>query len=308
MPISISSARSRRITALAIDTRPIAIAPIAETAIASGPIAVGPISRAPIALAPVRCAPVRCAPIVWLRIFLERATWYLLSVDGTLEPRSSTTLVAVPSGGARREVDESANWVWLSVIPFGLGAWAPIYAGARVHNRRWMTIGAVWSLIAVLGWVVAIASNGGGAGGLLIILGWAGAAATSFAIRDRYRQMLGSPFETAVTGAEGRLAERDRARKLARERPALALEMGIGRPDLPNAQSAGLVDVNNAPARHHRPVTGPRRRARPADRPRARRYPRVRLRRGSRYRSRPRRQPRRGPPGLRRVPAALRLS
>jgi hypothetical protein len=145
----------------------------------------------------------------------------------------------VRSGGARKDVDESANWVWLSVIPLGLGAWAPIYAGARVHNSRWMTIGAVWSLIAVIGWVVAIASNGGGAGGLLIILGWAGAAATSFAIRDRYREMLGSPFETAVLGAEGRLAERDRARKLARERPALAL---------PNAQSAGLVDVNNAPA------------------------------------------------------------
>ena len=145
-------------------------------------------------------------------------------------------------------MDESANWVWLSVIPFGLGAWAPIYAGARVHNRRWMTYGAAWSLIAAIGWVVAIASNGGSAGGLLIILGWAGAAATSFAIRDQYRKMLGSPFEEAVLGAQGRLADRDRARKLARERPALALEMGIGRPDLPNAQSAGLVDVNNAPA------------------------------------------------------------
>ena len=165
-----------------------------------------------------------------------------------MKTRSSNYACRVPSGGARRDVDENANWVWLSVIPFGLGAWAPIYAGARVHNRRWTTIGAVWSLIAVIGWVVAIASNGGGAGGLLIILGWAGAAATSFAIRDRYREMLGSPFETAVLGAEGRLAERDRARKLARERPALALEMGIGRPDLPNAQSAGLVDVNNAPA------------------------------------------------------------
>ena len=167
-----------------------------------------------------------------------------------MEPRActSTTLVDVPSGGARRDVDESANWVWLSVIPFGLGAWAPIYAGARAHNRRWAAIGALWSLIAVAGWVVAIASNGGGAGGLLIILGWAGAVATSFAIRDRYRKMLGSPFQTAFLGAEGRLADRDRARKLARERPALALEMGIGRPDLPSAQSAGLVDLNNAPA------------------------------------------------------------
>jgi hypothetical protein len=112
-----------------------------------------------------------------------------------------------------------------------------------------VALGAVWSLIAVAGWVVAIATNGAGAGGLLIILGWAGAVATSFAVRDRYRELLGSPFETAFLGAEGRLADRDRARKLALERPALALEMGIGRPDLPNAQSAGLVDVNNAPAR-----------------------------------------------------------
>jgi hypothetical protein len=144
--------------------------------------------------------------------------------------------------------DERANWVWLSVIPLGLGAWAPIYAGARAHNRLWAAIGAVWSLIAVAGWVVAIASNGGGAGGLLIILGWAGAVATSFAIRARYRELLGSPFQTAFLGAEGRLADRERARKLARERPALAVEMGVGRPDLPNAQSAGLVDLNNAPA------------------------------------------------------------
>jgi DNA uptake protein ComE-like DNA-binding protein len=136
----------------------------------------------------------------------------------------------------------------LSVIPFGLGAWAPIYAGARVHNRRWITLGAVWSVIAAIGWIVAIASHGGGAGGLLIILGWAGAVATSFAVRDRYRALLGSPLQTAVLGAEGRLADRDRARKLARERPALALEIGIGRPDVPNAQSAGLVDLNNAPA------------------------------------------------------------
>ena len=142
------------------------------------------------------------------------------------------------------------------MIPLGLGAWAPIYAGARVHNRRWMTIGAVWSLIAVIGWVVAIASNGGGAGGLLIILGWAGAAATSFAIRDRYREMLGSPFETAVLGAEGRLAERDRARKLARERPALALEMGVGRPDLPNAPDC-RASTTHSPSRSCARATTP---------------------------------------------------
>jgi hypothetical protein len=41
-PISISSARSLRITAFAIASRPIAIAPTAETASASGPMAEGP--------------------------------------------------------------------------------------------------------------------------------------------------------------------------------------------------------------------------------------------------------------------------
>ncbi|HEY1510240.1 MAG TPA: helix-hairpin-helix domain-containing protein [Solirubrobacteraceae bacterium] len=147
-----------------------------------------------------------------------------------------------------KDVDVRADWVWLSLIPLGLGSWAPVYAGVRARKRQWLALGALWSLITVAGWVAAIASNGGAAGGLLIILGWAGAVATSFAIRDRYREALGSPFETAVLSAEDRLAERERARRLARERPALALEMGIGRPDLPNAQAAGLVDLNNAPA------------------------------------------------------------
>jgi DNA uptake protein ComE-like DNA-binding protein len=109
-------------------------------------------------------------------------------------------------------------------------------------------LGAVWSLIALAGWIVAIANHGGSVGGLLIILGWAGAIASSFAIRASYKQLVSSPFETAVVGAEERLTERDRARRLARDRPALAREIGVGRPDLPNAQDAGLIDINNAPA------------------------------------------------------------
>ena len=148
----------------------------------------------------------------------------------------------------RAKQQDRANWVWLSLIPLGLGAWAPVYAGAVVRKRSWVVLGLLWSIITVAGWVVAIANHGGAAGGLLIIVGWAGAIASSFAIRAPYRQMVGSRFEAAVAGAEQRLSDRDRARKLAAERPAVAKELGIGRPDLPNAQDAGLVDVNNAPA------------------------------------------------------------
>jgi len=148
----------------------------------------------------------------------------------------------------RAKQQVGANWVWLSLIPLGLGAWAPAYAGAVVRKRSWLLLGLLWSIITVAGWVVAIANNGGSAGGLLIIVGWAGAIASSFAIRASYRQLLGSPFEAAVVGAEQRLSDRDRARKLAAERPSVAKELGIGRPDVPKAQDAGLIDVNNAPA------------------------------------------------------------
>jgi DNA uptake protein ComE-like DNA-binding protein len=141
-----------------------------------------------------------------------------------------------------------ANWVWLSLIPLGLGAWAPIYAGVGVRKRGWVALGALWSMITLAGWIVSVANHGGGAGGLLIILGWAGAIATSFAIRASYRTLLSSPLETAVVSAAQRLSDRERARKLVAERPAVAKELGIGRPDLANAQDAGLIDVNNAPA------------------------------------------------------------
>ena len=145
--------------------------------------------------------------------------------------------------------DSEARWAWLSLIPLGLGAWAPIYAGARARQLRWCVLGAVWTLITLAGWIASVASNGtSGVAGGLIIGGWVGAIATSFAIRPAYSRLLGSPLEAALTGAELRLADRDRARQLARERPALAREIGVGRPDLPDAHDAGLVDVNNAPA------------------------------------------------------------
>src|SRR5205807_9001109 len=71
----------------------------------------------------------------------------------------------------------------------------------------------------------------------------------SFAIRSSYRQAVASSFDAALVGAQRRLSERERARRLAQDRPVVAKELGVGRPDLSDAQDAGLVDVNNAPAR-----------------------------------------------------------
>ena len=143
---------------------------------------------------------------------------------------------------------EDANWVWISILPLGLGAWAPIYGGVRVRKPLWIALGLVWSAITIVGWFGAQGDGDNSAAGGLIILGWIGAIATSFAVRDSYRTALGSPFTKALREAERLEHERDQAREIVREEPEVARQLGIGRPDLANAKDAGLVDFNNVPA------------------------------------------------------------
>ncbi|MBV8733243.1 MAG: helix-hairpin-helix domain-containing protein [Solirubrobacterales bacterium] len=58
------------------------------------------------------------------------------------------------------------------------------------------------------------------------------------------------PHHTArdapLSHAQARLAARSRALKLARDNPELAMEAGIGRPDLPGADHGYVVDINHA--------------------------------------------------------------
>jgi DNA uptake protein ComE-like DNA-binding protein len=138
-------------------------------------------------------------------------------------------------------------WVWASVTPLGLGAWAPIVPGTQLGRRRWVAWGLVWVAVTLAGWIGAVANDGGAGAGLLIIAGWCGGLATSLSIRPAYLRAASSAFTRARDRAERRLEERRDAQRLAAEQPALALELGVGRPDRPGAQDAGLVDVNNAP-------------------------------------------------------------
>lgn len=145
--------------------------------------------------------------------------------------------------------NDGARWAWWSLAPLGVGAWAPAYAGVKAQNRRWLALGILWSLITVAGWIAATTTHGhSGLAGGVIIVGWVGAIATSFSIRPAYARQVGSSFDTALLGAQDRLAERQRARRLCQENPKLAHELGVGRPDLPGSQDAGLVDLNGAPA------------------------------------------------------------
>jgi DNA uptake protein ComE-like DNA-binding protein len=138
-------------------------------------------------------------------------------------------------------------WVWVSATPFGLGAWTPVVPGVALRRPLWIGLGLLWALVALAGWAAAIANDGGSAAGGLIILGWIGAIATTLAIRPAFNRTAGSQFSHEREAAERRLRERREAQQLALENPALAVELGVGRPDRPGARSAGLVDVNNAP-------------------------------------------------------------
>jgi DNA uptake protein ComE-like DNA-binding protein len=147
-----------------------------------------------------------------------------------------------------------SHWPWLSLLPIGFGSWAPIYAGVRARVGSWIALGVFWSAIAVAGWVASTASSDHGhhkysaVAGLLLILAWVGAAATSFVIRPAYERRMSSPLLDASERAEARLRDRRRAQQLGRDNPALAREIGVGRPDIAGAADAGLVDLNNAPA------------------------------------------------------------
>ncbi len=151
--------------------------------------------------------------------------------------------------GATRQAEHRSNWPWLSLIPIGLGAWAPIYAGIRARRWSWILLGVLCCLVVIAGFVEANAGKHSGshalAGGLLLF-GWVAAIVTSFSIRPAYDRQMSSPLLEASEAARQRLAERRQALELARQDPSLAREMGIGRPDTPGAAAAGLVDVNNA--------------------------------------------------------------
>ena len=148
----------------------------------------------------------------------------------------------------RRGQLDRPRWPWISLIPLGLGAWAPILAGVRARSGQWIALGIAWSAITLAGWIAAGASSSkhDSLAGMVIIVGWVGAIATSFAIRGAYERRMASPILGATENAQERLAERTQARELARRNPALAAEMGVGRPDLKGAVHAGLIDVNNA--------------------------------------------------------------
>jgi hypothetical protein len=154
-----------------------------------------------------------------------------------------SSLAAMSTSGP---VAQRTRWPYISLIPLGFGAWAPIYAGVKAREKTWIALGVLWSVLIVVALVISSGDKNDGIVGALVIIGWLGSIATSFAIRGPYERLMGSPLLAATEAGEQRLRDRQRAIALAQRNPALAREIGVGRPDKQGAVDAGLVDVNNA--------------------------------------------------------------
>lgn len=67
-------------------------------------------------------------------------------------------------------------------------------------------------------------------------------------IRGRYEARRAEISDTTLEAAERRLSAQRFARRLIRDQPDEARQLGVGRPDLLGSFNAGLVDLNSAPA------------------------------------------------------------
>jgi Helix-hairpin-helix motif len=139
-------------------------------------------------------------------------------------------------------------WVFLPLFPLALLGWgAFLIAGKRGRKPAWIAWGVVYFALTAFGWGAAQADDTSAledvAGGVIVLV-WAATAVHAFAIRGEYLERI--DLDAKVDRAEDRLAEREEARRLVREDPVRARELGVGRPDL-DGFAGGLVDLNNAP-------------------------------------------------------------
>jgi hypothetical protein len=171
----------------------------------------------------------------------------------------------VPQGSPERpgRVLRPVLWAAVPVVSVGFLSFVPFlaYAVMQRRPRDWAVFAAY--LAATVAMIVALgaagSSNGGSAavGGFIIVLAGAAAIHALILFRPGPSQpsaVPGGPAgiaqrnRDAILQAKNRMERRKDARRLEESDPALARDLGIGRPDLPrDYDDGGLVDVNHVP-------------------------------------------------------------
>jgi hypothetical protein len=146
------------------------------------------------------------------------------------------------------------TWAWW------LGTWLPfgfltpvLFAGAaaRTGRRSWFGWAALYAVAAYAGLVMTIAGEEDGdldgAGSLLMVITWIAGIVHGFFARIEFARRLRAPAApSALDRARATIAERREAQALVAREPEVALQMGVGRPDVPGAEHMHVVDVNRA--------------------------------------------------------------
>jgi hypothetical protein len=151
----------------------------------------------------------------------------------------------------------AASFAWALSPLYTLGFATPITIGFAAARTRSTVLWA--ATIPYIAFVAAMLSTTESESGTTAdtvfvvtwVLSWLGGTVHALAIRHR---VFGPPtppdsLERAERDARHRRDLRTRAAAIARDNPRTALEMRIGRPDLPRTfDDGGLVDINHAPA------------------------------------------------------------
>jgi hypothetical protein len=131
-------------------------------------------------------------------------------------------------------------------------AWVPfLYMAARTRARKFAVLTGVYILVTVLAGVMLALKHGDNsalntAGGFVLILLAGGGCAHVLSLRREYGRELTVAEDPRLLEAEHADEVRERALRIVATNPKRALELGIGRPDVPGSFDAGLIDVNHA--------------------------------------------------------------
>jgi hypothetical protein len=147
----------------------------------------------------------------------------------------------------------------MAAVGLGFLTWAVfLILGRSAQRRAWLVWSAVYAALIVAFCVLEAASGpsvtdlAANIAPIPFAIAWLGGIVHVGVIsRDAARRIRQVPRVAdgtpVLVAARERIKERDEGRRLAVKDPALAREVGVGRPELPGADDYGLIDVNHAP-------------------------------------------------------------
>lgn len=181
-------------------------------------------------------------------------------------PRAAGPGAAVPGSDAAGSAAAGANvpatargpgvrtraWLLLC-LPFGVTTWAAfLYIGIRARRPRWLVWAGVYAGMfagfAALENPAHPSETAKSVALCLLLAAWIGGGTHAIAVSGDAVRRIHRGRDPAMEAAQDRIDRRAEGRHLLASRPALAREIGVGRPDLPGGSDYGLVDVNHASA------------------------------------------------------------